>query len=389
VQLATAGTQPAGGVGGGFGGGGAGGGRGEEPVLKQGDAIQLVTAGPGGQPAVTQLQVDPNGSVTVPGMGTFQCAGLTLGQLKNRLSETAQTGTATDAKLGALIEVKKLDDAAGQPARPADMDAVAAVTEQDAVRREARFRDEALLRSRNVPAQQPGRAMRQADRAAERPAPRQPSDVVASASPAAPAPVPAPTAGEPRGGVAGNAVVTQQVRQKAEAPVAGGVEPATKDVNDFADAAPRAAAPATQADRFDVVFLVQSEGADAAAAGGGPTPSAEPTGPIEKFEILTVQLGDGEADAVNVRVGEDGTVELPKLGRVKAEGQTSEALREEIAAKLKAGASESEASKVAVRRLGTAEAGQKPQPESAQPAPQEQPAPKPTDVAPPATDKPQ
>jgi protein involved in polysaccharide export with SLBB domain len=94
-----------------------------------------------------------------------------------------------------------------------------------------------------------------------------------------------------------------------------------------------------------------------------------------------VQLGDADADAVNVRVGEDGTVELPKLGRVKAEGQTSEALREEIAAKLKSAANQSEPSKVTVKRLGTAEAGQKPQPEAG--------APTPTDVAPPAPDKPQ
>ena len=61
----------------------------------------------------------------------------------------------------------------------------------------------------------------------------------------------------------------------------------------------------------------------------------EPAGPIEKFEILTVQLGDTEADSANVRVGDDGTVELPKVGCVKAEGLTAAGLREEIAAKLR------------------------------------------------------
>jgi len=69
--------------------------------------------------------------------------------------------------------------------------------------------------------------------------------------------------------------------------------------------------------------------ADASGAGAGAGAASAPadsslTGPIEKFEILTITVGD--ADGTNVRVGEDGTIDLPPAGRVAAEGLTTEAL---------------------------------------------------------------
>lgn len=89
------------------------------------------------------------------------------------------------------------------------------------------------------------------------------------------------------------------------------------------------------AEKIDVMIVVRSEGL---APGQVPPPQtmpAEPTGPIEKFEILTIQVGNDESDSANVRVAEDGTIELPRIGRLQAEGLTSPQLENEIVAKLK------------------------------------------------------
>jgi hypothetical protein len=91
-----------------------------------------------------------------------------------------------------------------------------------------------------------------------------------------------------------------------------------------------AASAANVEERIDLVIVVRSPD----AAGGPPGIEAQPAaparpGPIEKFEILTVTVG--EADAVNVRVGEDGSIDLPPAGRIAAEGLTAEALGKRIA----------------------------------------------------------
>jgi hypothetical protein len=56
-----------------------------------------------------------------------------------------------------------------------------------------------------------------------------------------------------------------------------------------------------------------------------------------------------------VRVGEDGTVELPNVGRVKADGLTSAELGAQIAEKLKQAATGAAVPNVTVKRVGAAD----------------------------------
>ena len=76
-------------------------------------------------------------------------------------------------------------------------------------------------------------------------------------------------------------------------------------------------------ERVDLVILVKAP--DDAEVGSV-------AGTIEKHEILTVTIGD--TDPTNVRVAEDGTIDLPPAGRVAAEGLTADALGKRIAESL-------------------------------------------------------
>jgi protein involved in polysaccharide export with SLBB domain len=314
----------------------------DEHVIRAGDSLRLVMAQDRGEQTVTEQQVRADGSVSIPGVGAFKCEGLTVGQLKEQLASRPRAGTDNYAA-GKLVDVTKVapaNDAAKQKA--VDVDAVAAVTEADAGRRGmVRAREDVALRSRAAQAQA---TPAQAPAAAAHPAP-------------APSAAPAPSTGQARGGAAGAVGVAQQ--REAISPTAGATVAEMKDAETFGEArTDRAPSTAPAGDRFDVVILVRADSSATSAT----TPlasesSGEPSGKIERYEILTIQLGDAEADAANVRVGEDGTVELPKVGRVKAQGLTADDLRKEIAEKLRGGnAAEAESAKVAVRRVSGADA---------------------------------
>jgi len=151
--------------------------------------------------------------------------------------------------------------------------------------------------------------------------------------------------------------------QSTEAPT-----PAREPVADARATTSLADATSNGDERIDLVIVVKSPepaplaSADASGAGASAGAGASPapadsslTGPIEKFEILTITVGD--ADGTNVRVGEDGTIDLPPAGRVAAEGLTTEALGKRISESLgrtNAGA------KVTVTRPGAAGAATQP-----------------------------
>lgn len=121
-------------------------------------------------------------------------------------------------------------------------------------------------------------------------------------------------------------------------------------------------------ERVDLVIVVQAPqassapaGEDAAAgddvaAGAPPATDPGPAGPIEKFEILTVTIGDGEP--VNVRVSEDGTVDVPSAGRVAAARLSADELGERIAATLRRSNVDA---KVTVTRPGAAPPASQPE----------------------------
>lgn len=107
-------------------------------------------------------------------------------------------------------------------------------------------------------------------------------------------------------------------------------------------------------EKVDLVIVVRGEGLDAGGVPQPQTTAAEPDGPIEKFDILTIQVGDAEADSANVRVAEDGTVDVSRVGRLKAEGLTSSELEKEIVWKRKEATTTGQPDgQVTVRRMGT------------------------------------
>jgi protein involved in polysaccharide export with SLBB domain len=131
--------------------------------------------------------------------------------------------------------------------------------------------------------------------------------------------------------------------------------------------APVADAPATTVpaesdardeERVDLVILVKSADTTTAALGTEARPSGPAaTAPIEKFEILTVTLGDD--DATNVRVGEDGMIDLPPAGRIAAEGLTAETLGKRISESLGRTSADAKG-KVTVSRPGAGGAATQP-----------------------------
>jgi hypothetical protein len=123
------------------------------------------------------------------------------------------------------------------------------------------------------------------------------------------------------------------------------------DAGRSADETATLGAKPAEEERVDLVIVVQ--GPDSAGATGTAEASkpadAGAAGPIEKSDILTIAVGD--SDPENVRVGQDGTIELFGLGRVVAEGLTPQDLGRRIA---EAPGRAKAAGKVVVTRFSTA-----------------------------------
>lgn len=304
-----------------------------DAVIRQGDSLRLVRWGTRGEEAVAELKVGQDGSVEVPGLGALQCAGLTLRQLQERLNASpAAAGRLEQVVAINKVEPKFKDAAVEEKNVPA---AVALNESRGTDRAVRRARNEVTLRAQSAPessnrasGEQPVTAMR-----------------------------PAPTS---RGGAAG--APAQEVKKAYDGALADVA--ATTDSEKFAQEREATApgpgggamtAPTQAADRFDVVILVEAPD-DAAVPGATPPaaeePAPEPTGPIQKHEILMIQLGQDEADTANVRVAQDGTVEVPGVGPLTAEGLSSAELKAQIEEKLRRNAADPQKVKVVVTRVG-------------------------------------
>jgi protein involved in polysaccharide export with SLBB domain len=90
----------------------------------------------------------------------------------------------------------------------------------------------------------------------------------------------------------------------------------------------RAEAPA------DVMTVAPADRPAAAAATPGAAEAAGAEPAIENAEILTVTVEDSvDAKASNVRVAEDGTIDVPQAGKVKAVGRTPRQVELDIEAR--------------------------------------------------------
>jgi protein involved in polysaccharide export with SLBB domain len=323
---------------------------GADHVIRQGDALRLEVARGQGEPVVSQFQVAQDGTATIPGLGSLMCEGLTVDQLHKRLTDNLRESEPAGVErvaLSKVVQLRKVTDVQEMTVTPGNATGGAGAGAGGARPTEVAGRgaeDRGALRSRTARSMSAPTAATQEHPTAAAAAPAAPQAKTTAAPGAAEAVKPE---AETRGGVA---ATTQQE------PQAGGLTRSQATVAPTtASDAPAAVADAE--DRFDVVIVVNDAGSDVADAPLAEVgPSTEPAGPIERFEILTVQVGDNDAGTSNVRVAEDGTVELPNVGRVKAEGLTSAELGAQIADKLKQAATGAAAPNVTVKRVGAADA---------------------------------
>ena len=101
--------------------------------------------------------------------------------------------------------------------------------------------------------------------------------------------------------------------------------------------------------------------------------AADQPGPIEKHDILMIQLGDDESGLSSVRVGQDGTVEVPGRGSIKADGLTLSHRCDQIAGKLRENGADTKT--VAVKRVGPSDAAAAPSNDVKPPSDESKPAP--------------
>ena len=231
---------------------------GDHAVINHGDSLRLVTRGGNGEENVTELQVNKDGAIAVPGVGDFTCAGLTVDQVRQRLRADFDTAAAGGEQVVSVSKVEANKDKAAQ-LRAASGPVVAMRSATDRVVQRSR------VAGRDADVRLQGEA---------EPPPRPAPDV--------------PAAGTRGGGFGGGA---GQFRRRAEEPSAAGAAVAT-DAEQL-EAAPQtqsqathpATAPSAADERFDVVIVVESQ-PDAAqqppAAANSPAdaaaepPAAEP-----------------------------------------------------------------------------------------------------------------
>jgi hypothetical protein len=200
---------------------------GDDALIQRGDALRVVTRGGGGEQNVTEVQVRPDGVATLPVVGDFRCAGLTVAQVQQHLSADDQAAAAGGEQVVSVSKVKPADD--GGAREPVANDAVA-LRDAGEDRGVRRSRGDLTVRMRS--AQIPER------------------------------PSPAPTRGGAGGAAAGAA------GRRVEEPLAAGAAPvvsdaelsptATQSETQAATPAP-ATAPSEADERFDVVIVVEGQ----------------------------------------------------------------------------------------------------------------------------------
>ena len=314
-----------------------------EAVIRQGDSLRLVRGRTRGEETVAELHVGQDGIVDVPGLGAFRCEGLTLRQLQEQLNAKPLASQLEQVVAVSKVEEKAKDVASTEKNVPQKNvpEAVAMNESRGVDRAMRRARNDTTLRARSAREPSPHAAGQQPDAAMQSPSQSRGGFTAA----------PAPEAKKVDDVAALDAAATrdgekfaQQREGKSLVPGGGGGGTTTRPVD--------------AVNRFDVVILVEGQGDGTVPGATPPTteePTPEPSGPIQKHEILMIQLDEDEADIANVRVGQDGTVELPGIGQLTAEGRTSAELKAQIEEKLRQNATDPQKVTVTVKRVGPVE----------------------------------
>jgi protein involved in polysaccharide export with SLBB domain len=346
----------------------------DDAPIRGGDALRMVRAHASGEQTVAELQVRPDGFATIPGIGDFRCEGLTLRQLQDRLKTDLTAGAADPS--AQVVQISKVEAKAKQDGGRGTSDVNDVVAMRDAsADRATRGGNESRMRQLATPGAagtaEPKRGPAARPEAAAGSATAQAS---ASSAPTRRAPAPADEGRAPGTRAATDAPAGTQPQRPA-----GPVVDAAGDAGNYqptAESTPVAPAPATTApadaaERFDVVILVQSPAATAApdSPASGDVPS-ESQVTIQQHDILMVQFGEDENGLNSVRVGQDGNIELPNVGQLKAEGLSPAELQEQIVQKLRQDSGKLPDAKVSVKRVGPAQ-GDTPAPAEDQKGPAE------------------
>jgi hypothetical protein len=291
------------------------------------------------------VKVATDGSINLPDVGVFRCEGLTVNQLRDRLADKYRAANhpgADDlvvARLG-----KSSSGGGGGAAAAADLDAVAQVDATTAQRGRMQMRRSAQIQPRQ------GNGNERYARAGGSD-PRESETLV------------------------NRSALAEETAEATGQPADS--QPAAPSTS------PASTSPADGEERVDLVIVVRradGAGADATATGTAPS-EPEPTGPIARYEFLSLTVGGDaaapgaeEPDVTNVQVAEDGMIEVPEVGRLKAEGRTSADLERELGETL--AKKKANPTKVRVSRLGTGSStNAATQPDAAGAAPPPQPPP--------------
>ena len=292
------------------------------------DSLHVVLADEKGAQVTRNVRVDEKGNVALPGVESFNCAGMTVSQLQDRLAAAADTSGNSASRLRP-VEVKKVVEqpaladatkpnevegalgrgmqrsrAARTPAPPAASAPNSQVKLRTA-QREAPDEQNLLAERTNTPAEaaEPKQEFAERETTSASPdgsaAATTGEDGAVAKLDAATRPTPAPAATSPL------------ATAPASAPAEGGVDEAGAG------------------EKVDVVIVLRRNAAPAPAATSAPAPV------IAAGDALNVAFGEGYENTTAVTVRDDGTIELESLGTVKVAGSTTDDAARDIEALLK------------------------------------------------------
>lgn len=271
-------------------------------VVRKGDVLHVQVSGlnGAGAPIDERAEVAEDGTVSLPGVDALRCDGLTVRQLEERVARRYQTSlAANDRSVRPRVRIAKAP-ATAAPGR-ADNGQIATATPPAA--------DSAT-----------GSATRDTGGDDRRPAAARPPG---GATATADAPAGGARAGGENQGAAneGSGAGAEDDRVDVLIVLRKDGSAALGDAR--ADAAvPDAPAVAEQTDAPAATTPDDPPAARKAAKGAAPGDGR----PVEQSEILVIVIKDARGTAAenvfNVRVGEDGTIEVPNVGKIRALGRT-------------------------------------------------------------------
>jgi protein involved in polysaccharide export with SLBB domain len=273
----------------------------------------------GGQ-VTRNVRVDEKGNVALPGVDSFNCAGMTVSQLQDRLAAAADTSGNSAGRLRP-IEVKKVAE------RPELADATKPDEVEGLVGR-------GMQRSRAARAPAPPAASAPNSQVRTRTAQREARDEQHLSAERTNTPA---EAAEPKQEFAdrgmksaapdGSTIATAPADEDGVATLDAGIRPAPAATSPSATAPGAGADEAGAGEKVDVVIVLRRNAV--------PAPAATPAPVIAAGDALNVAFGEGYENTTAVTVREDGTIELESLGTVNVAGSTPDAAARDIEALLK------------------------------------------------------